>query len=137
MQGTRQGARRRGRPRTAWIDNIKTWTGLSMEESVRMTEDRDKWRKCQLSDRGRLKNRTEPHRAKARRHPHNPKCRTYSSGLALMQLGSGTRAFPLKCLACRRCQQHFWTVSARGTLVSRVEFSARHVTRDDAVVAKK
>jgi len=36
---------RRGRPRTAWIDNIKTWTGLSVEESIRMTEDRDKWRK--------------------------------------------------------------------------------------------
>ena len=30
---------------TAWMDNIKTWTGLSVEESVRMTEDRDKWRK--------------------------------------------------------------------------------------------
>jgi len=38
------GARRRGRPRTAWMDNIKTWTGLSVEESIRMTEDRDKWR---------------------------------------------------------------------------------------------
>ena len=45
MQGTMPGARRRGRPRTAWMDNIKTWTGLPMEESVRMTEDRDKWRK--------------------------------------------------------------------------------------------
>ena len=45
MQGTMAGARRRGRPRTAWMDNIKTWTGLSMEESIRMTEDRDKWRK--------------------------------------------------------------------------------------------
>ena len=42
MQGTMPGARRRGRPRTAWMDNIKTWTGLSVEESVRMTEDRDK-----------------------------------------------------------------------------------------------
>ena len=31
--------------RTAWMDNIKTWTGLPVEESVRMTEDRDKWRK--------------------------------------------------------------------------------------------
>ena len=41
MQGTVPGARRRGRPRTAWMDNIKMWT----EESVRMTEDRDKWRK--------------------------------------------------------------------------------------------
>jgi len=39
------GARRRGRPRTAWMDNIKTWTGLPVEESVRMIEDRDKWRK--------------------------------------------------------------------------------------------
>ena len=29
----------------AWMDNIKTWTGLPGEESVRMTEDRDKWRK--------------------------------------------------------------------------------------------
>jgi len=45
MQGTMPGARRRGRPRTAWMDNIKTWTGLSVEESIRMTKDRDKWRK--------------------------------------------------------------------------------------------
>jgi len=27
------------------MDDIKTWTGLSVEESIRMTEDRDKWRK--------------------------------------------------------------------------------------------
>jgi len=45
MQGTMLGARRRGRPRTAWIDNIKSWTGLSVKESIRMTEDRDKRRK--------------------------------------------------------------------------------------------
>ena len=45
MLGTMPGARRRGRPRTAWMDNIKTWTGLPVEESVRMTEERDKWRK--------------------------------------------------------------------------------------------
>jgi len=30
----------------AWMDNIKTWTGLPMEESIRMAEDRDIWRKC-------------------------------------------------------------------------------------------
>jgi len=42
MQETMPGARRRGRPRTAWINNIKSWTGLSVEESIRMTEDRDK-----------------------------------------------------------------------------------------------
>jgi len=56
------GARRRGRPRTAWMDNIKTWTGISVEESVRMTgingEKVRPW--CgQPSARGRLKNRTE------------------------------------------------------------------------------
>jgi len=28
-----------------WVDNVKTWTGLRVEVSVRMTEDRDKWRK--------------------------------------------------------------------------------------------
>jgi len=27
------------------MDNINTWTGLSVDESIRMTEDRDKWRK--------------------------------------------------------------------------------------------
>ena len=45
IQGTMSGARRRGILCTAWIDNIKTWTGISVEESVRMSEDRDKWRK--------------------------------------------------------------------------------------------
>jgi len=45
MQGTMPGARRRGRPRTAWINNISTWTELPEEESFRMTEDRDTWRK--------------------------------------------------------------------------------------------
>jgi len=45
MQGTIPGACRRGRPRTTWMDTIKTWTGLSVEESIRMTKDRDKWRK--------------------------------------------------------------------------------------------
>ena len=28
-----------------WMDNVNTWTGLPVEESIRMTEDRDKWRK--------------------------------------------------------------------------------------------
>jgi len=30
------------------MDNIRTWTGLSVEESVRMTEDGDKWRKYSM-----------------------------------------------------------------------------------------
>ena len=34
MQGTMPGARRRGRPRIAWMDNIKTWTGLPVKVQV-------------------------------------------------------------------------------------------------------
>ena len=45
MKGTMPGTRRRGRSRTAWMDNNKTWTGLPVEESVKMTENRDKQRK--------------------------------------------------------------------------------------------
>ena len=44
MQGTVPGARRRGRPRTAWMDNIKTCTGFRGRVN-QMTEDMDKWRK--------------------------------------------------------------------------------------------
>ena len=45
IQGTMPGARRRGRPRTAWVDNVNTWTELPVVESIRMKEVRDKWRK--------------------------------------------------------------------------------------------
>jgi len=45
MRGIMPGACRRGRPCTAWMDSINTWTILPVKESVRMTEDRDKWRK--------------------------------------------------------------------------------------------
>jgi len=68
MQGTMPSARRRGRPRTTWIDNIKSWTGLSVEQSIRMTEDRDKWRKyvpgvaTLESSTAKEQNRTEQNR---------------------------------------------------------------------------
>jgi len=43
---TRNNARcTQARKTTHGLDSIKTWTGLSVEESVRMIEDRDKWRK--------------------------------------------------------------------------------------------
>jgi len=45
-QGTMSGSRRRRRPRTARMDNMMTWTELSVKESIKTTEDRDKWRKC-------------------------------------------------------------------------------------------
>ena len=50
MLGERDNARNnarctQARKATPGLENIKTWTGLSVEESIRMTEDRDKWRK--------------------------------------------------------------------------------------------
>jgi len=62
MQGTMRDARRRGRPHTAWMDNIKTWTGII----IKVAEDRDKWEKVnswcgKSSDRGQLNNRTDAH----------------------------------------------------------------------------
>jgi len=50
LPGERDNARNnarctKARKGMAWMDNIKTWTGLCVEESIRMTEDRNKWRK--------------------------------------------------------------------------------------------
>jgi len=48
LPGEKDNARNNARctqTRKAWMDNMKTWTKLSVEESIRMTEDRDKWRK--------------------------------------------------------------------------------------------
>ena len=44
MQGTIPENRKRGRPRTNWLGNIKDLTGLAMEEMIRLTEDRRRWR---------------------------------------------------------------------------------------------
>ena len=45
IRGTTPGSRTRGRPKMTWIDNIKSWTGLSLTELVRNLEDRHQWRK--------------------------------------------------------------------------------------------
>jgi len=44
IQGTVPGGRGRGRPRINWMDNIRTWTGRTQEDLIRMTEDRRRWR---------------------------------------------------------------------------------------------
>jgi len=43
MEGTMPGARRRGRPRAAWMDNIKMWTGLPVEESIKTSRHGAPW----------------------------------------------------------------------------------------------
>ena len=37
-------SRSRGRPKTAWMSNITSWTGLSVEQLLRAVEDRYQWR---------------------------------------------------------------------------------------------
>ncbi|GFS03629.1 ecdysteroid UDP-glucosyltransferase [Elysia marginata] len=39
-----EGRRRRGRPCMRWKDDIKTVTGLTLSELVRVVENRDYWR---------------------------------------------------------------------------------------------
>jgi len=48
------------------LDDVKAWTGRSVEEPIRMTEYRDKWRKyvygvanCRIEDGGRTEQNTE------------------------------------------------------------------------------
>ena len=44
MQGTTSGCHKRGRPKTAWIDNILQWTGYSLDKILLDTEDRGRRR---------------------------------------------------------------------------------------------
>ena len=38
------GARRRGRQKNRWEDNIKEWMGMGFEDSMRVKEDREGWK---------------------------------------------------------------------------------------------
>ena len=44
LEGKVEGTRSRGRQRTTWIDNIKEWTSLSIQECTRKASNRDGWR---------------------------------------------------------------------------------------------
>ena len=44
IQGKMEGRRGRGRPKTAYMDNIREWTGRNNREIYAMTEDREEWR---------------------------------------------------------------------------------------------
>ena len=44
LQGTVKGARRRGRQKKRWEDNIKEWTGMGFVDSLRAAEDREGWK---------------------------------------------------------------------------------------------
>ena len=44
LQGTVKGARRRGRQKKRWEDNIEEWTGMGFGDSLRAAEDREGWK---------------------------------------------------------------------------------------------
>ena len=44
LQGTVKGARRRGRQKKRWEDNITEWTGMGFEDSLRAAEDGERWK---------------------------------------------------------------------------------------------
>ena len=44
LQGTVKGARRRGRHKKRWEDNIKEWTRMEFGDSLRAAEDREEWK---------------------------------------------------------------------------------------------
>ena len=44
LQGTVRGARRRGRQKKRWEDNIKERTGMGFGDSLRAAEDREWWK---------------------------------------------------------------------------------------------
>ena len=44
LQETVKGARRRGRQKKRWEDNIKEWTGMGFGDSLRAVEDREGWK---------------------------------------------------------------------------------------------
>ena len=46
MEGAVAGNRKRGRPRTQWIDNIKEWMGMSAQDAGNMAKNRDVYRQA-------------------------------------------------------------------------------------------
>ena len=45
ITGKVNGKRKRGRPPTSWLKDIKSATGMTLQEAVRAAEDRERWRR--------------------------------------------------------------------------------------------
>jgi len=104
MQGTMPGARRRKRPRTAWMDNIKTWTGLSMKESVRMIEDRDNNRRMTFKV---IQGYWKWHESIG--HMILPISGVYSNNVSILHNFFDTTTFTVYATACRGAGPNFET----------------------------
>ena len=56
IEGTLPGNRKRGRPKTAWIDNVTSWTGLKLKDTIRKVDNRSAWRTTTRQGKARKKN---------------------------------------------------------------------------------
>jgi len=52
LLGSVDGVRQRGRPSKKWTDNITQWTELTLCEAVRLSQDRETWRKIVFGPNG-------------------------------------------------------------------------------------
>jgi len=43
IDGTLTGNRKK-KPKTAWMDNITSWTGLKLEQAIRKADNRSAWK---------------------------------------------------------------------------------------------
>src|SRR6218665_2853944 len=62
MQGTTLEARKQGKPRMRWMNNMEEWTGMLFEDLLKKTRDSRKWSRLVnevTSDRGWLKTRQD------------------------------------------------------------------------------
>ena len=46
MQGKMEGKRRRGRPATTWLQDLKEWTKLDISGASQLATDRERW--CEI-----------------------------------------------------------------------------------------
>ena len=44
LQGSTNGSRARGRQRRLWTDNLKVWSGKTLDQLIRLSENRNVWR---------------------------------------------------------------------------------------------
>ena len=52
IQGKIEGKRKKGRPRMAYMDNVRAWTGLAPHAAFHAAQDREAWRKeCRRASR--------------------------------------------------------------------------------------
>jgi len=40
IQETLPGNRKRGKPKTTWMDNVTSWTGMKLEDAIRKVDNR-------------------------------------------------------------------------------------------------